>query len=163
MEHLIEFAKSHQAKRIRQKAVKKETKQRKEKLKSKSDYQREAQAAFNAYIRERDKDKGCISCGCSLWSEVIGGGYDAGHYRSRGSAPHLAFHPLNCHGQCKRCNRYLSGNVTEYRKGLIARYGEKVVESIESDQTLRHLTVEKLIRIKHLYERKKKLRKVLTR
>jgi len=35
----------------------------KEKLKTRKDWLREAQAAFNSYIRERDRGLPCISCG----------------------------------------------------------------------------------------------------
>ena len=58
---------------------------KKEKLKTKGQWTKEAQAAINAYVRWRDRKKNCISCGTSLSSESLGGGYDAGHYRSRGS------------------------------------------------------------------------------
>ncbi|HCF4141281.1 TPA: recombination protein NinG, partial [Pseudomonas aeruginosa] len=40
-----------------------EIKVRKERLKSRADHLREAQAAFNEFIRLRDADQPCISCG----------------------------------------------------------------------------------------------------
>ena len=80
------------------------TKILREKLKTKSEWMREAQAAFNAYIRFRDQLAGhpCISSGKPLdWS---GNNVDAGHYRSIGSAPHLRFDERNCHAQSKKDN-----------------------------------------------------------
>jgi hypothetical protein len=130
-EHLIEFTRSKPAKEIARKAVKRDTKAKLDSLKTASDYIKEAQVAFNAYIRVRDKNKQCISCECLPGDTVQGGKFDAGHYRSRGSASHLRYHLLNCHSQCVKCNRYLSGNVVEYRKGLIARIGSERVEQIE--------------------------------
>ena len=58
--------------------------------------------AVNKYIRLRDVGKECISCGTPLVAEQLGGGFDVGHYRSRGAAPHLRFYTLNIHGQCKK-------------------------------------------------------------
>ncbi|MGY6089257.1 recombination protein NinG [Avibacterium paragallinarum] len=117
----------------------------------------EAQSAVNKYIRFRDANKECISCGTPLISEKLGGGFDAGHYRSRGSAPHLRFYTLNIFGQCKRCNRWLGGNYHEYRVGLIERLGIEKVREIESDQRPRHYSDEDLRRIKRIFERKVKL------
>ena len=101
-----------------------------------------AQTAFNGFIRARDAGKACISCGRPLGTEP--NTYDAGHYRSVGSAPHMRFVEDNCHGQCKHCNNYLAGNHVEYRKGLIERIGVRAVELIESDQTTRKYTREGL-------------------
>ena len=127
-----------------------------EKLKTRGDHIREAQTAFNAFIRERDRLAGhpCISSGRPLdWS---GNAVDAGHYRSRGSAPHLRFDERNCHAQSKQENRYASGNVTGYRLGLIARIGQEAVDSLESDQVPRRYTVEQLIELKKFYKAKLK-------
>ncbi len=46
------------------------------------------------------KIKNVFKSGTPLISEKLGGGFDAGHYRSRGAAPHLRFYTLNIHGQC---------------------------------------------------------------
>ncbi|MEE6030452.1 recombination protein NinG [Avibacterium paragallinarum] len=129
----------------------------KERLKTHHQLIAEAQSAVNKYIRFRDANKECISCGTPLISEKLGGGFDAGHYRSRGSAPHLRFYTLNIFGQCKRCNRWLDGNYHQYRIGLIDRLGIEKVEAIESDQRPRHYSDEDLRRIKRIFERKVKL------
>ncbi|MFJ2456850.1 recombination protein NinG [Pseudomonas protegens] len=121
-----------------------EIKARKEKLKSRSDFMREAQQAFNTYIRLRDQLAGypCISSGRPLdWN---GNAVDAGHYRSVGSAPHLRFDERNCHAQSKQDNRYLSGNAVDYRIGLIKRIGQEAVDALESDQSVRKYTIDDL-------------------
>jgi hypothetical protein len=131
-----------------------EIKVRKEKLKSRSDHMRDAQIAFNAYIRARDQLAGhqCISSGKPLdWS---GNAVDAGHYRSVGAAPHLRFDERNCHAQSKQDNRFLSGNAVDYRVGLIARIGLAEVESLEADQSVRKYTVEDLKAITATYRAK---------
>lgn len=125
-------------------------------LKTKGDHVKDAQQAFNAFCRERDKGQQCISCDVHLSAVTTsaGGGVDCGHFRSRGSAPHLRFDERNAHGQCKRCNRYLSGNVTEYRPRLIARIGLAAVEALEADNEPRRYTIEQLIELKNHYRAK---------
>ncbi|MFU2088970.1 recombination protein NinG [Avibacterium avium] len=142
------------------KAERAETRKRmtalKEKNKTHNQLIAEAQSAVNKYIRVRDENKECISCGTPLIGEKLGGGFDAGHYRSRGSAPHLRFYTLNIFGQCKRCNRWLGGNYHEYRVGLIERLGIEKVQEIENDQRPRHYSDDDLRRIKRIFERKAK-------
>lgn len=138
----------------RLKTERKNDRERKEKLKTRSDYMKEAQIAFNAYIRERDKDKPCICCGKSLLLDAIGGGFDCGHYRSVGSAPHLRFDERNANGQRKQCNRYGSGRAVDYRLGLIKRIGIESVMEIEADNEPKHYTIEELKEIKAMYKQK---------
>lgn len=88
---------------------------------------KKTQAAINAFVRERDKGKPCISCG-----RHHEGQYHAGHYRSVGAAPHLRFNSLNIQRQCAPCNNHKSGNAIEYRMGLVDRYGVELVERLES-------------------------------
>ena len=83
-----------------------------------------AQRTFNAKIRQRDKEKGCISCG----AEVT----EAGHYYSQGHHSALRFSEVNTNGQCTRCNCFLHGNLIHYRNGLISRYGQKELDLLDS-------------------------------
>lgn len=117
---------------------------------------KEAQIAFNAYVRERDKNQPCICCGQPLGAQQVGGGFDAGHYRSVGSAPHLRFDERNCHGQRKSCNRYGSGRAVDYRLGLIARIGLAEVESLEADNDPKKYSIDDLKAIKAKYKAKLK-------
>jgi len=123
--------------------------------KSKSDYSKEAQIPVNKCVRLRDYDKPCISCDKPASNEP--NQWDAGHYRSRGSAPHLRFNLKNIHKQCKRCNRELSGNIVEFRKRLIVRIGLEEVEKIENDQTIRRFEKDYLQRIKQIFNKKARL------
>lgn len=145
---------SAKAERVAAKAVRAGDKVRKEALKRRADWIAEAQTAFNCFIRERDRLAGypCISSGKPLdWS---GNAVDAGHYRSRGSAPHLRFDERNCHAQTKQENRYASGNATDYRIGLIARHGLAFVEELECDNEPRRHGIEELKGIKAHYKQK---------
>lgn len=111
-----------------------DTKARKEKIKTHSDYLRELQPIFNTFIRLRDYNENCISC----QKPLIGDNpekpkkFDAGHFRSVGSNPQLRFNEENVYGQCVHCNRDKHGNLLEYRKGLIAKIGVEKVEYLEN-------------------------------
>ena len=135
-----------QGKRDSEKQDRKETRERKQALKTRSDWLKEAQAAFNAFIRERDAALPCISCG-----RFHAGAYDAGHYRSVGAQPALRFHEDNCHKQCVPCNQHKSGNVVEYRLGLIARIGAERVEFLEQEHAPAKLTIDEAKAIKAHY------------
>ena len=149
----LSLASSQRARAEKRQAVKdrKETRERKAKLKTRSDWQKEAQAAFNAFIRARDANKPCICCGLPLSAGDIGGKFDCGHYRSTGSAPHLRFEENNAHGQRKQCNRWGAGRAVDYRLGLIKRIGLAAVEDLEADQAPRHYSIEDLKAIKAKY------------
>jgi hypothetical protein len=138
------------AQEARAKQDRKDTRERKAKLKTRSQHIAETQAAFNALVRFRDRNETCISCPTvlSTLADQPGGGYDCGHYRSRGSAPHLRFDFRNAHGQCKKCNRYRAGNAADYRIGLISRIGLQAVEELEADQTGGDWTIDGLIAMK---------------
>lgn len=130
------------------------TRARKQALKRIPDLIKEAQVAFNAFIRERDKDRPCICCGRPLGTGDIGGGFDCGHYRSVGSASHLRFDERNAHGQTKYCNRHGAGRAVDYRIGLIDRIGLAAVESLESNNYVHRWTREELMSIKQIYREK---------
>ncbi len=112
-----------------------------------------AQEAFNAFIRERDKKMGCISCGTTSQSLR----YDAGHYRTIGAHPELRFAEDNCHRQCHyNCNINRSGNITDYRIGLVRRIGAGRVEWLEQDHPPKNYTLNDLIEVKLRYRKKTK-------
>lgn len=133
------------------KKVKAETRERKEKLKRRADWIREAQQSVNAWVRERDKDLPCISCG-----RHHQGQYHAGHYLSTGARPNLRFDPANIHKQCQPCNTHLSGNLLNYRIGLITKIGLQAVEALEADQEPRKHSIDELRAIRDLYRWKLK-------
>ena len=158
IEAQAEKTKRAEAKRQRMaaKVERAETRRRKAALKTLPQLQKEAQIAFNLYIRARDQAAGhpCISSGRSLdWS---GNAVDAGHYRSVGAASHLRFNEDNCHAQSKHDNQYRAGNAVDYRINLIKRIGLNRVEALENDNTPRKWTREELVEIKTRYRAKAK-------
>lgn len=118
----------------------------KERIKSRGDYLREAQAAFNAWVRERDAALPCISC-----NRHHQGKYDAGHYRTVGSNPALRFNPFNCHKQCVPCNQHKSGDIVNYRINLVAKIGADKVAWLEGFHEPMRYTIEDLQGIKAHY------------
>lgn len=129
---------------------------RKEALKRIPDLIKEAQVAFNAFVRARDSGKPCICCGMPLGAGEVGGSFDCGHYRSTGSASHLRFHEDNAHAQRKVCNRYGAGRAVDYRIGLIQRIGIERVEALENNNTPHKWTADELKEIKATYKAKLK-------
>lgn len=82
---------------------------------------RRMQCAVDGYCR-------CISCGkIGHWKTM-----DGGHYIPR-AVRALELEPDNVWAQCKRCNAFLEGNTTEYRKSLIEKIGLERVEELEAD------------------------------
>lgn len=125
---------------------------KRERLKTNGEKKSEAQVALNRWVvHGRDKDQPCISCG-----RFHQGANHGGHYRSRGSAPHLSLDPRNVHRQCAPCNVYLHGNLINFRIGLVKRYGLAYVEELEADQEPRHYSGADYDAIKALYVSKLK-------
>lgn len=114
----------------RKKIVDDKVKAMKENLKGRSFYIGLLRAAFNTYIRMRDKDEPCISCGTRANVN-----YDAGHWLPAGNYSYLRFNEDNVNKQCsKNCNKEKHGNIHEYRIGLIKKIGHFRVEKLEVDR-----------------------------
>lgn len=114
-----------------------------------------AKKAMHLYVRTRDEGQPCASCDTILViAGRIGGDYDAGHFRSVGSAKHLEFDPRNVWGQCKYCNDTLKGNGQEYERRLRLKMGDEYVDGILSDQTSRHYKKDDYLAIEAHYKQK---------
>ena len=137
-------------KKLHKKQYKAETKELKKKQKDndRSYWLDKAQKSCNAYIRERDKNQPCISCGTTN-PDIQ---YCAGHYKTRGAHPELRFHPLNIHKQCNHsCNLKLSGNIQGYRTRLIEKIGLSAVEWLEGAHKAQKFTINDLKEIDLYY------------
>lgn len=122
---------------------------RKERLKTRRDWEKEAQAAVNSWVRERDADRPCISCG-----RFHTGQWHAGHYLSTGARPELRYEPLNIWKQCAPCNVHLSGNAVLYRQALVREIGIERVEWLEGPHPVRKYTADDLKAIRDEYRKK---------
>jgi len=97
-----------------------------EELKSVTAVINEVRKDFQKYIRARDVNDACISCGdtkAKMWH--------AGHYFKAELYTGLIFNEINCNKQCEKCNTFLNGNEANYRIGLIEKYGEEAVKHLE--------------------------------
>ncbi|MEM7196720.1 MAG: recombination protein NinG, partial [Pseudomonadota bacterium] len=131
------------------KEARRRTREDKERIKSLGQLVKEAQAEFNKFIRLRDADLPCISCG-----RHHTGQYHAGHYRSTGAHPELRFEPDNVHKQCSACNNHLSGNLADYRINLIKKIGLERVEWLEGPHDALCLSKDDARDIKAHYRKK---------
>ena len=144
----LAYAKAKLAER-QAKESKKRQSERKESLKKKSDYLKDAKKVFQLWIRKRDFDQPCISCGTKetkLW--------DGGHYKKAELYFGVIFDERNLAKQCRRCNRFLGGNELNYRQGLIEKHGVEFVEQLEKDANEtrnKNWSKEELIEIKKKY------------
>jgi len=75
------------------------------------------QLVFNEYIRLRDKDMPCISCGQTKPYK------QAGHFYSVKMYDGLRFNEDNCHGECPGCNGFDDMHLLKYQENLIERIG----------------------------------------
>lgn len=124
---------------------------RKQKLKSRADYAKEAQAAINRYVRLRDAHLGCVSCDKpASWS----GQWHCSHFRSVGAAPHLRFNLWNMNKSCSACNNFLSGNIMAYRPALIEKIGQEKVDWLECNNSLARHDIPYLKRLKAVFIKK---------
>lgn len=110
----------------------------------------------HAYVRKRDKDMNCISCGCQ-WNDK----FQAGHYYPGGSFETLKFNLDNINGQCEQCNLFKEGNFENYTLNLPKRIGsdrfDNLVKLAEIDKQFSK--VWNLEKLKEIRENIKKLNK----
>ena len=147
----VAIAQSKLSKKKAQESTRKriEHREAKERIKTRAEYIKEAQQAFNAYIRKRDYGKPCICCGLPTKE-----GDHAGHWKPTSSSPELRFNEDNVHLQRIQCNVFLHGNVANYRAGLIQRIGLDRVEQLEAKQEPKKWSIEELKTIKQTYKAK---------
>ena len=143
---------------LREKKAKREWNKKKreikESLKTREDYFQEALKAFNAYIRERDKDKPCISCDKPAGKYRI----TSGHFYPQGTYRNIALDEDNAAGQCWwDCNKNKHGNLLEYRPRLEKRIGKERLEALDKRRLeVRKYTIPELIELKVIYKDKLK-------
>ena len=125
-------------------------KAKKEELMTVQDYIKIAQQVFNKYIRLRDKDKGCISCG-----KTLVGKFDAGHYYNANNHWSVRFDEYNVHGQCVECNQWKHGNLIEYTLMMPDRIGQEMFDDlIRRKNETKKYTIEELKVIITYYKQK---------
>ncbi len=135
------------------KKEKAKTKEQKEKLKTYTQKVNDVKKVFQTWIRERDKDLPCISCGATFSIPY----WTAGHYKDANSYRGVIFNEDNVWKCCVKCNYFKSGNLIEYRQRLIKKIGIKRVKALEelAEQTKKHKYSDaELLQIKNKYNGK---------
>ncbi|WP_313276574.1 recombination protein NinG [Kosakonia cowanii] len=147
-------AKRIKAKREAEKADRIRLAEKKQQVKPLSYFIKQAQQAFNEFIRYRDRGEACISCG-----RHHEGQYHAGHFRTTGANPELRFNEDNVHKQCAPCNNHLSGNLIAYRPALIAKIGQARFDALMGPHEMPKWKREDYILIRDEYRAKLKAMK----
>ncbi|HET8689032.1 MAG TPA: recombination protein NinG, partial [Methanosarcina sp.] len=70
--------------------------------------------------------------------------------------PMLRFDERNIYGQCIQCNLHFHGNLLGFRKGILERDGESMVEFLEGNHEPANWTIDDLKSIRDEYKRKLK-------
>lgn len=79
---------------------------------------------FAKFIRERDKNKPCVTC------DKMASKKDCGHFISRRYEA-TRYNEKNSHGQCIKCNRFEYGNQFKHGQAIDRMYGEGTAEGLE--------------------------------
>lgn len=148
--HRQKQAKKAEAKRKKDVAQdRKDTRIKLEAFKPRSKWLAEAQVVVNRYVRVKalSRGEGCYTCGATP-EQKFGGTYDASHFRSVGSAPHLRFWIPQIRLGCITCNRHKGGCLLEFRKRLVAEHGAEWVEALEARQEVAKFDIDYAKRIK---------------
>lgn len=126
VEHTLQYLRQKTEKSAKRQQ-RKDDRELKEKLKTYSQKLNEAKKVFQKWIRARDVEQYCISCGVAFSVPY----WDAGHFKKAELYRGVIFDEDNVHKQCRKCNYYLDGNELNYRQGLIQRIGIKRVKQLE--------------------------------
>lgn len=127
------------------------TRAKKEAIKGRQQWLKEAEAAVNRYVRLRDFHLGCVSCDKpATWD----GRWNASHFRSVGAASAVRFHLWNIHKACVQCNKWKSGNLSEYEPRLRALIGGAKVDWLRTQNHLADYGIDYLKRLKRVFNRK---------
>ena len=106
-----------------------------------------AEKAFNAWVRERDRDNPCMACGTYDSPE-----WHASHFVAVGVSSALRFNESNVHKSCAKCNVFLGGNLLNYETRLRAKLGDHVVDHLKTCQRSKKWTREELLDIEKKYK-----------
>jgi hypothetical protein len=151
--NLCAVIKSNENKTLKYKEKIRKPKQKKESI---QELIKAAQYYFNAWIKERDQGKACVTCGAK-WSKE----HQAGHFYPAGYFWAVRFFSTNCFIQCIECNINKSGNLEKYKE---------VIKTLITPDQLKELEAEKnktanfsrdfLIDLKNYYKEKLKKSKI---
>lgn len=128
---------------------------KREEQKPRAKWLAECQMIVNKIVRltALDRGDGCYTCGATP-AQKFGGTYDAGHFRSVGSAPHLRFWMPQIKLQCIVCNRHKGGMALAFRQALVRDHGNEWVERLEAMHHVAKFDIDYLKRFKAVMGKK---------
>lgn len=95
------------------------------------------------YIRLRDAAYGgyvkCVTC--TTWKHYLS--IHAGHYYPKGAGVgrYIEFDIDNIASQCFSCNSYKSGNLGEYQKYMVNRYGADIFDKLQQRNAINRMKI----------------------
>jgi hypothetical protein len=96
-----------------------------EKLKTKSEYEKDLEKEVNQIVRLIDKGHPCISSDRNRY--IV----NAGHFYAVGSNPAIRYNLLNIFAQCVGDNMYRGGCPLDYKMGLQKTFGSEIAQEVE--------------------------------
>ena len=123
-----------------------------------------AQRVFNEYIRLRDclettgTPFSAICFTCNRETDNTKGNLHASHFILDSKSGNLtSFDEHNVHACCKRCNRFLNGNLGNYAINLIKKYGQDELDRLQRLKLIsKKWTIDELDQIHDEYKLKLK-------
>ena len=113
------------APRLKMEAQFRKAKEDYEKSKNLSYYLGRANKKCHEYVRLRDENKPCVSCG-TPWRD----NFHAGHFHKSELFSLTRFNEFNINGQCPSCNIHREGNIENYAVRLPLRIGKDKFKEI---------------------------------
>ena len=105
---------------------------------------------FSRYIRTKYSKNGYVACfTCNAIKPIAE--MQNGHYVSR-TYNSLRFSELNCHPQCPGCNVFKHGNMDEYARALVKKYGPDILETLAKEKRkIKQFTVQEFVNLTRKY------------
>lgn len=122
---------------------------KKVKEKSVNYWKQAAWKPFSEFIRRRSNGI-CFTCGFKTeWKNLQGS-----HYIPRSLSGSLFFDETNVQACCLRCNLFLLGNLDEFNRKLVDKYGPEIIEKLRAKKKeIKQWTVPELKALKEHYEK----------
>lgn len=122
----IEYAKTDKGQKLQEKISKEITKQKKEEIKTLSDWKKDLQLLINKIARLIDYGQPCIATGS------FNGKMNGGHRIAVGANETIRFNLHNIHIQSEHSNTFKGGDNWRYSEGIKKVYGKEYLEYLDS-------------------------------
>lgn len=86
----------------------------------------------HARLRDCGTDGGANCISCNKWTPFDEG--DGGHFIPA-KISITRYDERNINHQCRRCNRFMHGNLANYYVGMVRKYGQAVVDELMAKQS----------------------------